>query len=174
MKPRKAKGSDMADVFVEWGAGAPGENCGIMTLEKLGCAALHKVHWQESFIAEAGRRLICHFRAPDAESVRMALRLANIDADAIWTGRIYERSTPAATNVVVERLFAVPPADAAAALEVMETEWLIPHRLKLARAIVSSNRERIICVCEAPRDTAGAFPPAGLTVRAWPCRHVAA
>lgn len=166
-------GSDMADVFVEWSGGTPGENCGIATLEKLGCAAMHKVYWQESFVAAEGRRLICHFRAPDAESVRLALRLARIDADAIWTGRIYEGPAPAATNVVVERLFAVPPADAAAALEVMEAEWLIPHRLKLVRAIVSCNRRRVICVCEAPQDAAGVLPP-GEHGHAWPCRRVAA
>jgi hypothetical protein len=171
---RKTGASNMADVFVEWSGGAPGESCGIATLEKLGCAEMHKVHWQESFIAEEGRRLICHFRAPDAESVRMALRLAHIDADSIWTGRIYEGPAPAATNVVVERLFAVPPADAEAALELMETEWLIPHRLKLARAIVSCNRQRVICVCEAPQDLGGMFPPRDRAGHAWACRRVAA
>lgn len=173
MTPRKTA-SNMADVFVEWSGGAPSESCGIATLERLGCAQLHKVHWQESFVADEGRRLICHFRAPDAESVRLALRLAHIDAESIWTGRIYEGPAPAATNVVVERLFAVPPADAEEALALMEAEWLIPHRLKLARAIVSCDRQRVICVCEAPEDVASAIPPRNHNGHAWACRRVAA
>lgn len=48
------------------------------------CLGLYQVCFVETFRAEDGSRVICHFTAPDLESVRLALRNAGVTADAIW------------------------------------------------------------------------------------------
>ncbi len=51
------------------------------------CLLLHGIVRQRSYLAADGRRLLCHFRAPDAESLRMALRGARIEYDEVWTAK---------------------------------------------------------------------------------------
>lgn len=51
------------------------------------CMALHRVRWEETFLASDGSRMFCRFSAPDAESVRMALRQAMVPVDAVWSYR---------------------------------------------------------------------------------------
>jgi hypothetical protein len=167
----------MASVFVERSGEATTHKCGAPDAETAVCLDLHRVHWQESFIAAESQRQICHFRAPDAESVRMAFRQAGVIVDTIWTGTVHDGSEPATANIVVERQFQPPlPGDAKNALDVVQSEWLKPHGFKLARAIVSFDRARIICVCEAPDGDSlpfdqGREQPAAGSV--WSCRRVA-
>jgi hypothetical protein len=52
----------------------------------LGCFRLHRVEWQESGISADGSRVIYRFLAPDAESVRIALRQAGISYDTLVIG----------------------------------------------------------------------------------------
>ena len=49
------------------------------------CMRLHRVHWQEARLSDDGKRLVCRFRAPDAESVRTALRGAGVTFDSVWS-----------------------------------------------------------------------------------------
>lgn len=51
------------------------------------CLALHGIVCQRSYLASNGEQLLCHFRAPDAESLRTALRVARIEYDALWTAK---------------------------------------------------------------------------------------
>lgn len=51
------------------------------------CLQLHGIFCQRSYLTTDGRRLLCHFRAPDAESLRMALRGARIEYDEVWTAK---------------------------------------------------------------------------------------
>jgi hypothetical protein len=119
--------------------------------EVIACSNLHRVHWQECFVADGGRRLICHFHAPDAEAVRVAFRGTDADADAIWPGTVHDRTELARADVTIALNFLPPlPADTESALEVVETECLTLYGLKLARAVISCDRRRVICVCEAP------------------------
>lgn len=59
--------------------------------EIVSCFEIYDVHFVESFLSEQRNRLICHFEAPDAESVRQALRGADLDFDSIWTAKITRR-----------------------------------------------------------------------------------
>ncbi len=43
------------------------------------CFDLHQVTWVRSYLAEDGRRMLCWYRAVDAESVRLALRKLGAD-----------------------------------------------------------------------------------------------
>lgn len=51
------------------------------------CMQLHRVRWEETFLASDGSRMLCRFSAPDVESVRMALRQAKVPVDAVWSYR---------------------------------------------------------------------------------------
>jgi hypothetical protein len=48
-----------------------------------GCFALHRVRWEETRYGKYGDRIIYRFSAPDAESVRIAIRRAGIPYDSI-------------------------------------------------------------------------------------------
>jgi len=52
------------------------------------CLELHGVLRQCSYLAADGRRVLCHYRAPDAESLRTALRAAHIEYDVVWTAQL--------------------------------------------------------------------------------------
>ena len=72
-------------VFVERSISGVGESERICRTiaESTPCLDLHQVRLVESCTVEAGDRIICHFLAPDAESVRQALRGAGAHYDAI-------------------------------------------------------------------------------------------
>jgi Protein of unknown function (DUF4242) len=167
---------EMADVFVEW-AGRPSSDGRTQAeIESSGCFDLHKVQLQESFIADGARRVLCHFRAPDAESVRLALRQGDISVDSIWTGIVLEGTLPAAANVVIEHDLAPPlPPQPRDALEFVCSHWLQPLGLTLASAVVNGARNRLLLFCEAHGssfgldDTAHRVSPGF----AWSCRRVA-
>jgi len=57
------------------------------------CLDLHGILLERSYLAKDGKRMLCHFRAPDAESLRVALRVAGIDYDALWAGTETEEMT---------------------------------------------------------------------------------
>ena len=54
------------------------------------CFRMHRVDWSASFLADDGRRMMCWYRAPDAESARVALRQVGSDMNAVWAGRVLD------------------------------------------------------------------------------------
>jgi hypothetical protein len=52
-----------------------------------GCFAAHRVRWLRSLVSLDGRRLLCEYEAPDAESVREANRRAGLPFERAWTAR---------------------------------------------------------------------------------------
>lgn len=59
------------------------------------CLEMRGVEWVRSFEAADRRRKICLFRAPDAESLREALRGAGLAFDRVW---IAEQREPDPTD----------------------------------------------------------------------------
>jgi hypothetical protein len=170
----------MADVFVEWNIETPLSECDVrrLTDDGNGCRDLYKVRLQGSLLDEQGRRLICHFRAPDAESVRMALRCVGAHIDLLWTGTIHDKSKRATGNVVVEyTLSRSVLADTDKAIDATATEWRETYGFQLARAIISRDRKRMICLYEAP-DAASIrlaqFLNDSPTTTVWPYRRLGA
>ena len=51
---------------------------------KAWCLEQHRVNWARSFLSTDGRRMLCFYGAPDAESVRLAQREAELPVDAVW------------------------------------------------------------------------------------------
>lgn len=54
------------------------------------CLDRSGVIWVRSHLSEDRKRLICHFRAPDADAVRGALRQARLDHERVWPAEILE------------------------------------------------------------------------------------
>ncbi len=58
--------------------------------ERLGpCLEQHKIKAMRSYVSDDGSRMLCVFEAPDAESVRIAHRTANVDFDSVWVGEAF-------------------------------------------------------------------------------------
>jgi len=60
---------------------------------KAWCLEQHRVEWARSFLSNDGRRMLCQYRAPDVEAVRLAQREAGLPVDALWA---FERIGPEA------------------------------------------------------------------------------
>ena len=77
----------MTEIFVERTFDPPISNDDLASLlhGAGSCLALYQVEWRESFLANDGRRMFCRFSAPDAESVRLALRRIGATYDAVWS-----------------------------------------------------------------------------------------
>lgn len=145
----------MIDVFVERCFAAPltPEIVSRVTLAAGGYLDRHRVAWQGSLLARDGRRLVCHFRAPDTEAARVGLRQAGADVRRLWAGTVHEavgQHGPAG-NVLVERTFAEPMnlADVQA-IEDAGAACLQNHRVRFLRTFFSFDRRRMLCLYQAP------------------------
>ena len=56
-----------------------------------GCLQTHRVSFERTFFSADRRRMVCLYHAPDAESVRIAQREADMPVDAVWA---FRRFTP--------------------------------------------------------------------------------
>ena len=52
------------------------------------CLELHNVTFVQSYISPDRRRMICIYKGPDAESVRLANSTARLPFDRVWTASI--------------------------------------------------------------------------------------
>ena len=120
------------------------------------CFGLHKVAWQQSFLASGGRRLLCWFSGPDAESVRIALRQSGVGPHEIWRTTVHDAADAAApdwrrTNVIVERQWDAPVAlDDIQAIEDAGAHCLETWNVRFARTFFSTDRTRMACLYQAP------------------------
>lgn len=54
------------------------------------CLRAHNVRFVQSYMSADGKRVICIYEAPDAESVRIALRQQGmLPFDRAWTARLW-------------------------------------------------------------------------------------
>jgi hypothetical protein len=65
----------------------------IQALEDAGasCLEAHEVAFVRTFFSRDCKRMICLYRAPDAEAVRMAQRKAGMPVDSVWSFRLISR-----------------------------------------------------------------------------------
>ncbi len=54
------------------------------------CLDIRDGAWARSYLAGDRRRMICEFEAPDADSVREALRSANVPFDRVWSATVFD------------------------------------------------------------------------------------
>ncbi|MEH6811970.1 MAG: nickel-binding protein [Motiliproteus sp.] len=145
----------MFDIFIERDFSPPlsREHVFAMTNESAGCFGLYKVSWCESFLALDGSRMICHFRAPDTESVRIAFRQTGSGDADLWPGTVHlaPDPTPMEPNVVVERHFEQPVTlQSIQKIEDAGSWCLETHQVKFVRTYFSRQRTRMICLYHAP------------------------
>ena len=127
-----------------------------MARDSSACFDLHRVDWQESFLSEDRTRLICHYRAPDAESVRTALRSLDADMRVHWPGTVHDAPdrTPdelLGANVIVLRNFDEPVAlEDLQAVEDDNAHCLEAHRVRFMRTFFATDCRRMACLYAAP------------------------
>jgi Nickel responsive protein SCO4226-like len=151
-------GASMSDVFLQRFFDPPltDEAFDAMSRDSLSCFDLHRVAWQQSLLSADGKRLICWFRAPDAESMRLALRQAGEHTAIPWSGTVHDSpatdAPPAhAANVVVERSFETPVTlEAIQAIEDAGAACLSARDVTFVRTLFSRDRKRMVCLYCAP------------------------
>lgn len=140
------------------------------------CPTLHRVRWREAYLARDTHRLVCRFRAPDAESVRLALHCTESDGE-VWTATQVGRSGGTA-NLVLEREFTQPlRGDPRRALALARAECLEACGVEPMHILISLDRCHALFFCNAPEGTAArlaGIEHLGGRWRCWPCSHVAA
>lgn len=132
-----------ADLVAAWMAGR-------------GCAEIHRVAWRSSLLSLDGHKLLCHFTAPDAESLRIALRSIDADSRRLWRGTLHDapaqgRFTADSANVVVHRRFDEPVALG----DIQEMEdagiaCLDVRQVQFVRTYFSADQKRMLCLYRAP------------------------
>jgi len=148
----------MTEVFVErhWEPPISARDIDNMVETGGGCMATHRCAWHGSLLSADGRELFCHFTAPDAESVRIALHEAGSPRGVVWTGTVHD--APDATdkalaeaNVIVSRRFEEPAVLAdVQAIENAGAGCLEAHRVRFVRTYFSRDRRRMMCLYLAP------------------------
>jgi hypothetical protein len=87
-RPQAESGADanLVDVVGERELRTPMRSAGPTPLEQACrlCASVHRVHLVRVYVSLDGLRAIGVFRAPDAESVRLAYRSAGAPLDRVW------------------------------------------------------------------------------------------
>jgi len=53
------------------------------------CLDLHRATYVESYLGGDGKKMVCVFRAPDAESVRLANNQGGVPYTAVWTANVH-------------------------------------------------------------------------------------
>lgn len=148
----------MTDVFVErhWDEALTDADLQAMFERSGGCLELHRCAWRGSELSADGKDLFCHFSAPDAESVRLALHQAGSPRGSVWAGSVHDApgltvADLAKANVLVSRRFDKPAVfEVIQALEDAGKGCLETHRVRFVRTYFSTDRTRMICLYRAP------------------------
>ena len=53
------------------------------------CMNNHRAHLHGSYLAADGVRMVCHYDAPDAESVRVANHQSGLPVESVWSATLY-------------------------------------------------------------------------------------
>ncbi|MCB1906036.1 MAG: hypothetical protein KDH15_01600 [Rhodocyclaceae bacterium] len=140
------------------------------------CLGLHRVRWQGAYLDDEARRLVCRFRAPDAESVRLALHCAD-GCSHIWPATLFG-SDGAAANLVMQREFETPPCgDPRRLLALARAECLEATGGEPGHVLLSRDRRHLLCLCRVPQAAAARLDGVhhlGGRWRCWRCRYQAA
>lgn len=116
------------------------------------CLEQHAVTFHYTLVSPDRRRMVCIYRGPDAEAVRVTQRTAGLALDRAWPAAVVgETPLPDGSCFVVERTFAQPMTRSE--VETMRTEagpCLDIHRAVLARSFLSRDGRRMLCLFTAP------------------------
>ena len=79
-------------VVVERSFEEPADLSGLQGCEQRAhwCLELHNVEFLHSYISADRRRIVCVYRAPDAEAVRTVNTTAKLPFDRVWSASLFE------------------------------------------------------------------------------------
>lgn len=146
----------------------------VLSASSSDCLALHRCVWQASLLSHDGRDLFCHFRCPDAESLRIAMPSAGSVSGRVWVGTIHDGAgctgaALASVNVLVSRSFDEPvDFDELQSREDAARRCLQRHHVQFVRSYYSKDRTRLICLYRAPDAESVRVARHGATLRS--CR----
>jgi hypothetical protein len=118
------------------------------------CLALHRVEWPRSYAAADGVRMLCWYRARDAESVRLVLRQLGSTGTAVWPVATSDDPSVEPLGGAVQRVVAElafdAPADAARLERAKESVGaaLVEAGHGLVRAFAAPASARLVCVID--------------------------
>jgi hypothetical protein len=122
-----------------------------MALDSASCLTLYRIEWHESLLAADGSSLVCHFEAPDTESVRMALKDARARSKIAWAGTLHDTGRDGKANVVVRRSFDQPvTVESVQAIEDAGAWCMELHKVTFLRTFFSVDCKHMICLYQAP------------------------
>lgn len=86
----------MAQIIVERSFASPVSNQDLEAVgERMaGCLSLYNVTWIRSFLSPDRRRMVCHYEAADAESVRTVQEEADARYDRVWVAEVLTPPPP--------------------------------------------------------------------------------
>ena len=141
----------MTDVFLERTFDPPITSRDILEMASDAdwCFKAHRVNWRGSFLGSGGRRLVCWFRGPDTESIRLALDGA--DLTVVWPGTAHAGSVAGVPNVIAAHRFAQPlKRDELQTLEQTTATFLQPRGVEPWQTFLSLDRTRMLNLYIAP------------------------
>jgi hypothetical protein len=114
------------------------------------CLSRCRVNRRASYLSRDGYHMLSRVDAPDAESVRLAMRGAGEPAERVWPGAFVVADPTVQPNVLATQRFAEPISldeDGALAAD----SWsLDAHDIRRAAHILSRDRKRLITLYRAP------------------------
>ncbi|MCF7980867.1 MAG: DUF4242 domain-containing protein [Pseudomonadales bacterium] len=143
----------MAEIFLLREFSPP---IGLVDVQKMaddtfGCMPLYDMSWQQSYLSNDGRKMLCHFKAPDAEAVRRVLRLNSDSGEIIWTGSIHDAGIQGPINTVVERNFSEPVSiEKLQGIENQGAWCLEMHQVTFVSTFFSMDKKHMFCFYLAP------------------------
>lgn len=154
------------------------------------CRDLYGVRHVESYLSGDGRRLLCVWDAPDAETVRQYYRTRSLATRAVWAAEVHGPDGPLAglparpapamdsamVEVLVERSFEEPAnLEELHAREDSAAACLEAYGVTYLHTFVSSDARRMVCLYDAPDAEAvrSAEREAGMPFdRVWSAAHL--
>ena len=143
----------MSDVVLERTFETPvtKEEVRSMAMDLSTCMGIYDVTWQESLLAADGKKMICHFEAPDAEALRNTFQLNSTPVKIVYPVFIHETDDSGSVNVTVERTFSEPVDFAEiAAIEEAGAHCLETYNVVFVKTFFSRDRRRMVCLYRAP------------------------
>ena len=141
----------IADVFMERRWQEPLSVVGMQAILEAAdaCLGIHRVHWQGSLLSADGRVMFCHFRSPDTESVRIAMRQWRSAPGVIWPCQITDAPDAEAdlyrVNVAVCQRFESPASfDARLRLDGDPSDHSETRHARFLRSYLSCDGLRMI------------------------------
>jgi len=117
------------------------------------CLEAYGVRFLKTYFSRDRRRMICLYKAKDAESVRLAQKKAGVPFVEAWAARTirHQAVEPAAETVVVERVFPEPVDDEALRSAAASAAWCMQTwGARIEWSYLAPDGRRCLCIFAAP------------------------